>query len=216
MDPGIADRKDGRLTVLCLGAHSDDIEIGCAGTIMRLMEDYPEAAFYWMVFSGDRARRREARESASTLLTGSKQRFITVRSFRDGYFPYGATRIKNSFEGLKKIPPPDIIFTHYRMDLHQDHRLISDLTWNTFRDQLILEYEIPKYDGDLGSPNFFVKLTKSICDRKVQHLLRHFQSQRDKRWFSGETFQALLRLRGIESRAPEGLAEAFYCRKAVL
>ena len=160
--------KQGKaLTVLCLGAHSDDIEIGCGGTILKLIEDYERIEFYWVVFSSGKERRREAKASASAFLERAKRKTVIIKNFRDGFFPYSGREIKTYFERLKRNVAPDVIFTHYRSDLHQDHRVISDLAWNTFRDHLILEYEIPKYDGDFGCPNFFVHLTESICNRKI-------------------------------------------------
>ena len=186
--------------VLCLGAHSDDIEIGCGGTILRLLEAHQ--------------RRAEAKESAKLFLKSVASR-VVIGTFRDGYFPFQGTRLKDSFEALKKSFSPDLIFTHYRNDLHQDHRLISELTWNTFRNHLILEYEIPKYDGDLGKPNFFVHLRDSLCHQKIEYLLKAFASQNGKHWFTEDTFRAILRVRGIECNAPERYAEAFYCRKLV-
>lgn len=202
--------------VLCLGAHSDDIEIGCGGAILQLLEQYPDLSFYWVVFSANPQRAHEAQASAETFLAQAQEKAIIIKNFRDGYFPYLGSDIKDYFEELKQAFVPDLIFTHYRNDLHQDHRLISDLTWNSFRDQLILEYEIPKYDGDLSSPNLFVHLNQAICTRKIDHLLAHFQTQTNKHWFTRETFLAILRLRGIESKAPEQYAEAFYCRKIIL
>jgi|SRR5579863_2262993 len=209
-------RGTGRgLTVLCLGAHSDDVEIGCGGTVLKLIEEQEDLFFYWVVFSSDKSRRKEAQRSARAFLAGTRNKII-VKEFRDGFLPYDGRRIKEYFEGLKREFSPDLIFTHYRSDLHQDHRLISDLTWNTFRDHMILEYEIPKYDGDLGSPNVFVQLKDSIRNRKIRYLLDYFDSQRGKPWFTQETFNALMRLRGIESNSPHGYAEAFYCRKLIL
>lgn len=202
--------------VLCLGAHSDDIEIGCGGAILQLLEQYPDLSFYWVVFSANPQRAHEAQASAETFLAQAQEKAIIIKNFRDGYFPYLGSDIKDYFEELKQAFVPDLIFTHYRNDLHQDHRLISDLTWNSFRDQLILEYEIPKYDGDLSSPNLFVHLNQAICTCKIDHLLAHFQTQTNKHWFTRETFLAILRLRGIESKAPEQYAEAFYCRKIIL
>ena len=208
--------NDSSPTILCLGAHSDDIEIGCGGTILKLINTYPTANVTWIVFSAKDTRINEAKASAASFLVGSQNRRIIVKDFRDGFFPYIGADIKRFFEGLKREVKPDLIFTHYRDDRHQDHRVISDLTWNTFRDHLILEYEIPKYDGDFGTPNFFTHLDKEISERKVEKLLTHFQTQANKHWFTAETFSAVLRLRGIESRAPESYAEAFYCRKMVL
>lgn len=200
--------------VLCLGAHSDDIEIGCGGTILKLIEIYPDLEFYWVVFGAKGDRAEEALKSAAAFLAPVKHRVI-VKGFRDSFFPYSGEEIKEFFQELRQEISPDLIFTHYRNDLHQDHRLISELTWNTFRNHLILEYEIPKYDGDLGIPNFFVHLSQLACDKKIKHLIDHFGTQANKHWFMEETFSAILRLRGIESNAPEKYAEAFYCRKLV-
>lgn len=201
--------------ILCLGAHSDDIEIGCGGTILKLLKSYPKATVTWVVFSAKGSRIDEAVASAEAYLAGAKEKQIIVKDFRDGFFPYTGADIKIFFETLKPVEP-DVVFTHFRDDRHQDHRVISDLTWNTFRDHLILEYEIPKYDGDLGTPNFYVHLDKETCQEKVELLVQHFATQANKHWFTEETFFASLRLRGIESRAPEHYAEAFYGRKIVL
>jgi LmbE family N-acetylglucosaminyl deacetylase len=208
------DRDTALRKVLCLGAHSDDIEIGCGGTILRLLEAYDALEFRWMVFSATPQRRTEAKESAQLFLKSVASR-IVIGNFRDSYFPFQGTKLKDSFEALKKSFSPDLIFTHYRKDLHQDHRLISDLTWNTFRNHLILEYEIPKFDGDLGKPNFFVHLRDSLCRQKINYLLKAFESQNGKHWFTEDAFRAILRVRGIECNAPERYAEAFYCRKLV-
>ncbi len=171
------------LSVLCVGAHSDDIEIGCGGTVLRLIEDFGNVAFWWIVFSSDAKRKLEAEESADAFLQGSSQKTVLVESFRDGFFPYAGSEIKQYFEQLKRSVSPDLVFTHHRFDLHQDHRLLSELTWNTFRDNAILEYEIPKYDGDLGSPNVFSYFSKSIGTRKVSYILKYFRSQRSNHWF---------------------------------
>lgn len=209
--------KDGGFeTVLCLGAHCDDIEIGCGGTVLRLISEYPGLRFHWVVFSSDDQRTKEAWESAESFLEHSRAKRIVVKDFRNGFFPFAGGPIKEYFERLKREVTPDLILTHYRGDLHQDHRTISELTWNTFRDHLILEYEIPKYDGDLGSPNFFVRLDEALCEQKTNRILRYFRSQADKHWFTKDTFYSILRLRGIESNAPGRFAEAFYCRKLVV
>ena len=207
--------KDAIHNILFLGAHSDDIEIGCGGTIIRLVEEYAHLNILWIVFGSSQSRSEEALNSANTLLSNVDKKEIIVKGFRESFFPFIGTEIKEYFEEISSEISPDIIFTHYRQDLHQDHRLISDLTWNTFRDNLILEYEIPKYDGDLGSPNFFTHLNLSICQQKIHHILSHFKTQTDKFWFTEETFLALLRLRGIEARSPKNFAEAFYCRKLI-
>jgi LmbE family N-acetylglucosaminyl deacetylase len=171
----------------------------------------------WVVFASNGVREEEARRSASRFL-GAAERpgSVTVQKFRDGYLPYQGAEIKECFENLKKDVDPDLIFTHYRDDRHQDHRTVSDLTWNTWRRHLILEYEVPKYDGDLGTPNVFVPLPKSVCDRKARIICDVFQSEANKGWLSEDTFLALARLRGIECAAPERHAEAFYGRKVVL
>lgn len=201
--------------ILCLGSHCDDIEIGCGGTILKLIESYKNSVFHWVVFSSNQTRIDESCESANMFLKDANSKNIVFRDFRDGFFPTSRIEIKEYFEELKCNFSPDLILTHYRNDLHQDHRLISELTWNTFRNHLILEYEIPKYDGDLGSPNFFIHLDKSKCIRKVQYIINCFKSQKEKHWFEEETFFAMLRIRGLESNSPSKYAEAFYCRKTV-
>ena len=201
--------------ILCLGAHSDDIEIGCGGTVLRLIEDLKDLQFCWVVFSANEERRHEALKSADAFLAGAREKNVLVKDFRESIFPSQGPKIKEYFEELKHELSPDVIFTHHRTDLHQDHRVVSDLTWNTFRDHLILEYEIPKYDGDLGQPNLFVHLDDAIVERKIGSILSCFQTQRDKHWFDRDTFRATLRLRGVESCAPQRFAEGFYCRKGV-
>ena len=213
MTNGFSSPRDRPLTILLLGAHSDDIEIGCGGTILRLIRDYTKTSVCWVVFSSNEKRKREAEQSAQAFLKEAGTKRVIVESFRDGFFPYIGGEIKDYFEKLKREVAPDLIFTHYRFDLHQDHRLLSDLTWNTFRDHAIPEYEIPKYDGDLGNPNTFFHLDKQTCERKISHLMKFFQSQRDNHWFTKATFQSLLSLRGVESNAPQNCAEAFYSRK---
>jgi LmbE family N-acetylglucosaminyl deacetylase len=202
-----------RFKVLCIGAHSDDIEIGCGGLILSLIKRCKTVEVDWLVFSAPKGRDREARRSAAMFLKGAARMRVVLKGFRDGFFPFDGAAIKTEFEALKREVAPDLVLTHYRDDCHQDHRLLSDLTWNTFRDHWILEYEIPKFDGDLGIPNCFVPLSLAITERKVKYLDAAFGSQRDKHWFSGETFMGLMRLRGMECRAPGGYAEAFYGRK---
>jgi LmbE family N-acetylglucosaminyl deacetylase len=204
------------LRVLCLGAHADDIEIGCGGTILELLSTRPNLHVSWVVFSSPGEREREARASASLFLQQARDQKVIAMKFRDGYFPYEGARIKEFFEELKKAESPDLIFTHYRDDRHQDHRVISDLTWNTWRSHLILEYEIPKYDGDLGSPNLFVPIEQGTCERKVGNILDVFRTESNKAWMTDDTFRAMLRLRGVECGAPDRYAEAFYCRKVIL
>jgi len=204
-----------RVNVLCLGAHSDDIEIGCGGTVLRLARQYPNCVFHWVVFSATGARAQEAARAATLFAGASALKGPLLKDFQDGFMPFVGAEVKAVFEDLKAVSP-DLIFTHNRNDAHQDHRLLGELTWNTFRDHLILEYEIPKYDGDLGRPGVFVPLDSELCDRKVQYLMDTFVSQRSKRWFQSDTFVSLLRLRGMECNAPSGYAEAFYCRKLVL
>jgi LmbE family N-acetylglucosaminyl deacetylase len=201
--------------ILCLGAHSDDIEIGCGGTILRLAKEYPNAVFHWVVFSAIGSRADEARHGASAFASTGSLKGPFLKEFQDGFMPFTGSQIKAVFEELKSVSP-DLIFTHQRNDAHQDHRLLAELTWNTFRNHLILEYEIPKYDGDIGRPSVFVPLESELCEKKVGFLMDIFQSQRSKRWFQPDTFFSLLRLRGMECNAPSGYAEAFYCRKLVL
>jgi LmbE family N-acetylglucosaminyl deacetylase len=201
--------------VLAIGAHPDDIEIGCAGTILKLIEREAISELCWVVLSGDAERADEALKSAAALLDGVASE-VMVCDFPDGFFPYEGQRIKDFFEGLKGDLSPDVVFTHQRADLHQDHRLSCELTWNTFRDHLILEYEVPKYDGDMSAPNAFVPLSEDLSRRKVDHLMSHFGSQLSKRWFQEDLFSGLLRLRGMECNSPSSYAEAFFCRKAVL
>ena len=208
-------KSTGPLKILCLGAHSDDIEIGCGGTILRLLASQPEIEIVWVVFGAGSKREQEARTSAALFLGQAKNKHIIVKNFRDSFFPFEGAQIKSFFEELKSTSP-DLIFTHYRKDAHQDHRLIEEFTWNTFRNHFILEYEIPKYDGDLGQPNVFVPLDKEIYEKKVRYLVEAFETQRSKQWFDKETFLGLMRLRGMECVAPSGYAEAFYTRKLVL
>ena len=204
------------LRVLCLGAHSDDIEIGCGGTILRVLAQRRNVEVKWVVFAASPERRLEAEKSAEMFLKEAVKKEIVVRDFKESFFPYIGSEIKACFEELKRTIRPDVVFTHFRDDLHQDHRLISELTWNTFRDHVILEYEIIKYDGGLGSPNTFVHLSEEVCAKKIQYLMENFQSQHSHQWFTEETFRAMLRLRGVESNAPTKFAEAFYARKLVL
>ena len=203
------------LQILCLGAHSDDIEIGCGGTILRLAQQYPGCVFHWVVFSAPGVRADEA-QRAATLFAGAAVQGPLLKSFQDGFMPFVGAEVKTVFEELKQAVSPDLIVTHNRNDAHQDHRLLAELTWNTFRDHLILEYEIPKYDGDMGQPSVFVPLPIEVCEKKVRFIMDTFQSQRSKRWFQPETFLSLMRLRGMECNASSGYAEAFFCRKLVL
>jgi LmbE family N-acetylglucosaminyl deacetylase len=206
----------GPARLLVLGAHADDIEIGCGGTILRLISEQRELEVTWVVFCAPDARAAEARASAEAFLEGARDRRIVVHDYRDGYLPYEAGRVKDAFEVLKREVEPDLILTHYREDRHQDHRIVSDLTWNTWRNHMILEYEIPKYDGDLGAPSFFVPVSAEQAATKADTLLECFASQRDKHWFTRDLFLSLMRLRGMECNSASGYAEAFYCRKAVL
>ena len=202
--------------VLAIGAHPDDIEIGCGGTLLKQIEQGALAEVCWVVLSGTPARAEEARASADALLSAVPSKQVIVRDFLDGFFPYEGQQIKDFFEELKAEFSPDVVFTHQRADLHQDHRVSCELTWNTFRDHLIFEYEVPKYDGDMSAPNTFVPLEDRIRERKIHHLMDHFASQRSKRWFQEDLFSSLLRLRGMECNSPTAYAEAFFCRKAVL
>src|SRR5579863_3197676 len=183
------------LNLLCLGAHADDIEIGCGGTILRLVKEIPDLSVRWIVFSGDSVREAEARNSAAAFLGGVRASRVDILKFRDGYFPFQGAAIKDSFEALKHEFNLSLILTHWHGDAHQDHRLVAELTHNTFRDHLVLEYEIPKYDADLGNPNFFVPLTRDVAQRKIAKLREFFTSQHGRGWFTDETFLAMARLR---------------------
>lgn len=203
------------LQVLCLGAHSDDIEIGCGGTLLYLQNLFPRLRFHWVVFSAPGVRGKEAAKSVELFARGCKKK-VVFKKFRDGFFPYSGETVKEFFEEMKSQVNPDLIFTHWRGDAHQDHRLLGELTWNTFRNHFILEYEVPKYDGDLGRPNFFVPLEAPFYQQKVEKLFAAFRSQRSKRWFDRELFLALMRIRGMESNSPSGYAEGFHASKVVL
>jgi LmbE family N-acetylglucosaminyl deacetylase len=201
----------GQRPVLCIGAHCDDIEIGCTGTLLRLARDHPEAQFVWAIFSRDEIRELESRRAAESLLGTAAQ--LCFFDFRPSFFPANIELIKNSFEELKGRLDPSMVFTHCLQDRHQDHALLAQLTWNTFRSHLILEYEIPKYEGDLGHPNLFVPISASDLNQKARVLMECFSSQRDRAWFTEDTFRALARLRGIECGSSSGFAEAFHARK---
>jgi LmbE family N-acetylglucosaminyl deacetylase len=205
-----------RLSVLCLGAHSDDIEIGAGGTLLSWMTRGARLDVHWCVLSAIGPRRTEAEASAAAFLANAERSRIEIAEFNDSFFPYQGSDLKQWFNGLKSRVNPDLIFTHFRDDAHQDHREVSQLTWNAFRDHFILEYEIPKWDGDLSRPNGYVALEAKILERKIELLESHFGSQRSKDWFDAETFRGLARLRGVESRAAEGYAEAFTLRKVCL
>ena len=200
--------RPGALRILALGAHADDIEIGCGGTLLRLAAEVQQLDLTWVVLSADGSRADEARAGAEAFGATT----VEVEAYEDAFFKYGR-EVKEHFEGLKARVAPDVVLTHHGSDLHQDHRLVAELTWNTFRDHLILEYEIPKYDGDLGAPNVFVQLDEEVARRKLEALQRCFPSQAGKPWFTDDVFRGLLALRGMESRAPSGFAEAFYGRK---
>jgi LmbE family N-acetylglucosaminyl deacetylase len=202
--------------VLCLGAHSDDIEIGVGGTLLKLIERTPNLEIWWVVFSAPGARAEEACQSADEFLSGVASRQVKIGSFRESYFPSEWPSIKEWFEEIKAKFDPEIVLTHYRDDRHQDHRVLSDLAWNTFRNHLILEYEILKYDDDLGSPNLFMPLSEQLCARKIELLLKHFKTQSTKHWFTSDTFKAMHRVRGVQCASATGFAEAFYCRKMAL
>jgi LmbE family N-acetylglucosaminyl deacetylase len=212
----LGSRDQTPLEVLAVGAHADDIEIGCGGTILRLAAALPNCEINWVVLSADGERAEEARRSGEAFLEQAGERRLTIEEFQDGFFPYRGSAIKDFFERLKGEVNPDLILTHHRTDLHQDHRLVSELTWNTFRNHLIFEYEIPKYDGDLGSPNVFVHLSATVVQLKIKTILAHYASQAARHWFTDDIFRSTLRLRGMESNSPSKYAEGFYCRKLVL
>lgn len=212
----IPERADRPLRILCLGAHSDDIEIGCAGTLFQLLSSRP-VDLTWIVLSAQgAARSSEARRSFRAFLRHAASGSFMAGEFRDGFFPAVYEELKEWLLQMGRIHDPDIIFTHRIEDRHQDHRTVAELTWNTWRSQVILEYEIPKFEGDLGQPNFFVPLTAGTRRKKTKHLMQHFSSQRSKSWFRPESFDGLMALRGLECRAPSGFAEAFHARKILL
>jgi len=211
--PNIVNKK---FKILLLGSHCDDIEIGCGGTLLKLVDLIKNLDICWVVFSSGTMRKKEALSSARAILKKVKSRNIVINNFKNGFFPYIGNDIKEYFEQLKIEFCPDLIFTHYRDDLHQDHRVVSDLTWNTFRDHLIYEYEIPKYDGDIGTPNLYVNLDESLCRKKVNYLMKYFKTQREKRWFTDDLFFSMMRVRGMESNSPTKYAEGFYVRKIVI
>ena len=202
--------------VLLLGAHCDDIEIGCGATVAALVAAAPDATFRWVVFSSDEVRAAEARASASVFLSGASDAEVVVHTFRESHFPWQGSDLKAAMEAERAAFEPTVVFTHCLEDRHQDHRTVAELTHQTFRDHLVLEYEIPKYDGDLVPANVFVPTTREAVEHKCDTLLEHFASQRGRQWFDAETFRGLARLRGVECNAPDGYAEAFRCRKVVL
>jgi LmbE family N-acetylglucosaminyl deacetylase len=199
--------------VLCLGAHCDDIEIGCGATLLSLIERRPDITVDWVVLTSDPPRELEAQASCNAFLAGASDAWTKVFDFETSFLPYEGAAVKREFERLKDRPRPDVVFTHARDDLHQDHRVVHQLTWNTYRDHVVLEYEIPKFDGDFGQPSVYFPVDDDVAERKVDLLHEHFASQRDKPWFNRELFRGLMRLRGMECRAESGLAEAFYGRK---
>jgi LmbE family N-acetylglucosaminyl deacetylase len=204
-------------TVLCLGAHCDDIEIGCAGALMVLAERFPHAVFHWVVFSADGQRERETRAAAARVFSPPTICHVQVQHFRGSYLPYEGAAVKDALEAVKaRVPNPSLIFTHWLEDRHQDHRLIAELTWNTFRDHSVLEYEIPKFEGDLGHPNVFVPFGSTVAERKTSMLMECFPSQRGRSWFTSDLFMGLMRLRGVECVSPGSYAEAFHGRKLIL
>jgi LmbE family N-acetylglucosaminyl deacetylase len=211
------DRPAGEsLRILCLGAHADDIEIGAGGAVLSLLERYPGASVQWVVFSASSQRAEEADASAAAFLTGAGQSRVLVHQFQDAFFPDNFRSLKQSFEDLKRGFIPDVIFSHHACDAHQDHRVIAELTWNTFRDHLVLGYEILKYDPDLGNPNVFIALDERIAELKIAYLMRYFASQRTRRWFVPGTFEAIMRVRGVQGAAVSGLAEGFHAPKLCL
>ena len=204
------------LTILCLGAHCDDIEIGAGGTLLRLLSERPGSRVRWLVFSSNAEREAEARASAAEFLADAGAATVDIHTYRESFFPFVGASIKDCFESIKAEESPDLIFTHRTIDAHQDHRTIAELTWNTFRNHVIAEYEIPKYEGDLGQPQVFAPLPRATAERKVSIITDKFKSQATRSWFSAETFLSLMRIRGVECNAPSGYAEAFHVRKLTI
>ncbi len=207
---------NGIRTVLCIGAHADDIEIGCGGTVLKLLEKFANLSVHWVVLSATAQRESEALDAAERFLAGAEDKSVEIRDFPDSFFPCRGEEIKRFFNDLGRRIAPDIVLTHRLEDRHQDHRLVAELTWNTFRDHMIMEYEIPKYEADLGSPNVYVPLEETTCQRKIDSIIESFETQKAKSWFSAETFWSLLRVRGLEAKSPSRLAEGLYCRKMIL
>ena len=203
-------------SILCMGAHADDLEIGCGGTLLEILTRRPGIDVHWVVFSATDCRAQEAAASTERFLALAGRKRVVLRDYRDTFFPGAYGSIKDYFEQVKRDVAPDLVFTHRREDLHQDHRVIAELTWCAFRDHVILEYEIPKYEGDLGSPNVFVPLEEAVCRQKIEAIVECFASQHSKQWFSADTYWALLRLRGVECNSPTHFAEAFHCRKMLM
>lgn len=209
-------KKRGPLRILCLGAHCDDIDLGCGGTLLALLQRYRSVHVTWVTFSAQGEREREFKASARQFLRRAARTDIVSHAFRDGYFPHHFAQIKEAFEALKRLPDPDLVFTHHRIEHHQDHRIVAELTWNTFRNHMILEYEIPKYEGGLTTPTVYVGLAPELVRRKVDILMKCYETQRAKRWFTPDTFRGLMRLRGIESGSRSGWAEGFHVSKILL
>ena len=204
------------LRILCVGAHSDDIEIGCGGTVLRLLAERPGSTVDWVVLSASPEREREARASAQDFLVGAAGSQVWVEHFQESFFPAHWTAIKQFLETVRRATEPDLILCHRQHDRHQDHRVVAELAWNTFRNHLIWEYEIPKYEGDLGQPNLFVPLSAAQAERKVQLLMEHFATQAQRSWFRPDTFHGLMSIRGVECAAKDGRAEAFHAAKLVV
>jgi len=204
------------LRLLCIGAHSDDIEIGCGGTLLRMLAERPGSTVDWVVLSADETREREARASAADFLQDTERGQVWVQKFRESFFPAQWTEIKEFLEQVRRASEPELVLCHHPRDRHQDHRVVGELVWNTFRNHLIWEYEIPKYEGDLGLPNLFVPLTRAQADRKVQLLLKHFATQAARGWFRADTFHGLMSVRGVECAAPDARAEAFHAPKLIV
>jgi len=208
--------KDKGLEILCLGAHCDDIEIGCGGSILMLLQQYKINKLSWVVFCSNEERKKEAETSAGKFLDGVENVNIKILSYRDGFLPDAWRKVKEEFELIKREVNPDLTFTHRLEDRHQDHRIVSDLTWNTFRNHMMLEYEIPKYDGDLTTPNLYVEVDRVTANQKNRIILESFQSQQNKHWLDDELLNGLMRVRGVESVSETGFAEGFHVRKMVL
>lgn len=202
--------------ILCLGAHCDDIEIGCGGALLTLLDECPDIEITWVVFTSTEVRKREAELGAKLFTEKAKNLHLKIFDFRDGFLPYSGLEVKEALEEVKReIRTPDLIFTHYRNDLHQDHRIISELTGNTFRNHLTFEYEIPKWDGDIGNPNTFITIDKKTAKKKIELLQKVYNSQNQKSWFTDDLFHSIMRIRGMESNSPSNLAEGFYTRKTI-
>jgi len=201
------------LSILAIGAHPDDIEIGAGGTLLSLAAACPGLQARYLVLTGTAERHEEARSAASAFLPATDVH-IDLHELPEGRFPAVWARVKDALEDVARSCSPDLILAPSRADAHQDHRTIGEIVPTVFRDQLYLGYEIPKWDGDLSQPSMYLPLSADVARRKVELLHKCFPSQRVRDWWDDEVFLGMARLRGMECRAP--YAEAFTCTKSAI